>query len=167
MRRLLRFFHHTLCSHVFGVITADYDGARFDHGGFALYDGPNLRENAEAALRRDAEIDDDEATLVSSLSVLCNIAFVNGTSLLRSSVAPGGGGDSVEDVFVKGLSSWSRNTQSYPHPFCIIGAGLSRGRPKTRWSDLLEQFAGASWEEVAADPDHWAILEAGFVDLER
>ena len=43
------------------------------------------------------------------------------------------------------------------------GMGRDRQRPKTRWSDQLEKFAGGNWASVAKDPAHWATLEEGFV----
>ena len=45
-------------------------------------------------------------------------------------------------------------------PFC--GIGRTRGRPKLRWSDDLEHFAGGDWQDVARDRAVWKNLEEGF-----
>ena len=37
------------------------------------------------------------------------------------------------------------------------------GRPRTRWTDSIEQYAGGDWKTVAQDEDLWATLEPGFV----
>ena len=39
----------------------------------------------------------------------------------------------------------------------------SRQRPRTRWSDSIVQFAGGSWQEIAADNLQWDALEGGYV----
>ena len=37
------------------------------------------------------------------------------------------------------------------------------GRPKKRWDDDLVSYAGSGWQDIAADRENWAYLEAGFV----
>ena len=61
VKALRLFFHHTLNSHVFGATAADYDGARFDKGGFALHAGSY---DAENTLKVEASIDDREVARI-------------------------------------------------------------------------------------------------------
>lgn len=42
------------------------------------------------------------------------------------------------------------------------GHGRSRGRPRTRYGDDCEKFAGGAWPEVAVNMDLWKDLGAGF-----
>ena len=44
-----------------------------------------------------------------------------------------------------------------------LGGGRSVGRPVTRWTDDLEQYAGGKWMDHAMDPRLWRLLEDGFV----
>ena len=37
------------------------------------------------------------------------------------------------------------------------------GRPKTRWTDQLERFAGGDWMAVALDEERWDFLTQCFV----
>ena len=60
-KNLYLFFHHTLNSHVFGEVRADHDGKTIDSGGNALHDG---RVSAEAALMKEAKIDQKEVDLI-------------------------------------------------------------------------------------------------------
>ena len=55
---------------------------------------------------------------------------------------------------------WSTRTLSW-RP--LFGVGRNQGRPKTRWSDDFEKFAGGAWNELASDEDLWSTLEEGFV----
>ena len=48
-----------------------------------------------------------------------------------------------------------------------MGHGRSQGRPRTRWSDQLEQFAGGEWFQLAMDEEQWQIAEEVFVKLDR
>ena len=41
--------------------------------------------------------------------------------------------------------------------------GRSRGRPRLRWTDQLEMYAGGDWKAHAEDADRWCLLEEGFV----
>ena len=43
------------------------------------------------------------------------------------------------------------------------GHGRSRGRPKTRWTDSLDSFAGGDWKHVAQDEKQWDTYEDAFV----
>ena len=45
------------------------------------------------------------------------------------------------------------------------GPGRSKGRPRTRWSDQIEKYAGGNWQEIALNDSHWAVLEEGFASL--
>ena len=60
----------------------------------------------------------------------------------------------------KTYGRWSSNLITWT-PVC--GVGRARGRPKTRWSDDLERFAGGHWHMLASDEELWHILEEGFV----
>ena len=55
---------------------------------------------------------------------------------------------------------WSRRILDWT-PHC--GNGRGRGRPRTRWSDHLEKYAGGGWKETARDEGLWKILEEGYV----
>ena len=46
----------------------------------------------------------------------------------------------------------------------LSGAGRCPGRPKLRWADALERYAGGDWVSTAADPSQWRLLEDGFVN---
>ena len=37
------------------------------------------------------------------------------------------------------------------------------GRPRTRWTDQLETFAGREWKTMALDIDLWSVAEEDFV----
>ena len=41
--------------------------------------------------------------------------------------------------------------------------GRARGRPKTRWTDMLEKHAGGNWQDIAQDEPLWRMLEEGLV----
>jgi hypothetical protein len=56
---------------------------------------------------------------------------------------------------------WSQRILEWKPNF---GHGRSRGRPKTRWTDDLEAYAGGAWAEVALNTDLWTCLEDGFVN---
>jgi hypothetical protein len=57
-------------------------------------------------------------------------------------------------------SRWSTLSLEWkPHE----GHGRSRGRPRTRWSDDLEKYAGGSWPDEALDSELWKALEEGYV----
>ena len=55
---------------------------------------------------------------------------------------------------------WTKTILSWKPCF---GFGRAPGRPKTRWSNDLVQFAGDLWQNVAEDGHFWACLEEGFV----
>ena len=48
-----------------------------------------------------------------------------------------------------------------------MGFGRSRGRPRTRWSDLLEDYAGGDWMNIALDAKEWTAHEAAFSEHRR
>ena len=60
-QHLKLFFYHTLNSHVFGMGSADYDGAATDKQGYALHGSIDA---AEAALIDAANIDYTEVRLI-------------------------------------------------------------------------------------------------------
>jgi len=60
-----------------------------------------------------------------------------------------------------GDARWSRQILEFK-PNC--GHGRSAGRPKTRWSDQLEAFAGGDWLALATDADRWEAAEDVFAD---
>ena len=43
-----------------------------------------------------------------------------------------------------------------------FGHGRSRGRPRTRWSDQIENFAGGGWKTIAEDSVLWDLAENVF-----
>ena len=55
---------------------------------------------------------------------------------------------------------WSRQILEFKPDF---GCGRSVGRPKRRWADQLEAFAGGDWLTVAADAELWKVAEDVFV----
>ena len=60
-----------------------------------------------------------------------------------------------------GDARWSRQILEFK-PNC--GHGRSAGRPKTRWTDQLEAFAGGDWLALASDADQWEAAEDVFVN---
>ena len=57
---------------------------------------------------------------------------------------------------------WSKVILSWK-PWEESGRGL--GRPKTRWTDQIEKYAGGNWQDTALDTSHWEILEEGFATI--
>ena len=58
---------------------------------------------------------------------------------------------------------WSRKVLEWgPQQYHL----RSQGRPRLRWSDSLESFAGGDWMSLAVDPAKWSILTPGFVSYE-
>ena len=47
------------------------------------------------------------------------------------------------------------------------GHGRSQGRPCTRWSDSIEEFAGGDWLSIAGDKCRWFELEESYALLAR
>ena len=43
-----------------------------------------------------------------------------------------------------------------------IGFGRGAGRPRLRWADEIENFAGGSWLKIAEDEELWAAAEGLF-----
>ena len=41
------------------------------------------------------------------------------------------------------------------------------GRPKTRWIEQVEKFAGGDWMDLAADSVAWGTYEDAFVQFDR
>ena len=56
---------------------------------------------------------------------------------------------------------WSERMLSWLPWFRTIPA-RSVGRPKTRWRDDIERFAGGDWQQTAEDGNMWALLQNGF-----
>ena len=40
------------------------------------------------------------------------------------------------------------------------------GRPKTRWADKIERFAGGNWMRLALDEDRWDFLTECFANAD-
>jgi hypothetical protein len=47
------------------------------------------------------------------------------------------------------------------------GHGRGQGRPRTRWSDSIEDFVGGDWLRIAADECLWNDLEESYVAMAR
>ena len=45
-----------------------------------------------------------------------------------------------------------------------IGYGRNPGRPRTRWTDEIDRFAGGDWMQIALDEDQWDLLQDFFVN---
>ena len=45
-----------------------------------------------------------------------------------------------------------------------FGHGRSQGRPRTRWVDLIEKFAGGAWMNLAQDAEEWSSFEEAFAN---
>ena len=43
-----------------------------------------------------------------------------------------------------------------------LGYGRGAGRPRLRWADEIENFAGGSWLKIAEDEELWAAAEGLF-----
>ena len=43
----------------------------------------------------------------------------------------------------------------------------SQGRPKTRWADSIEKFAGGYWMSIARDEAQWKAYVEAYIDFER
>ena len=48
----------------------------------------------------------------------------------------------------------------------VLEGWRAPGRPRLRWSDSIERFAGGGWVNLAKDKELWAILEQGYVNSE-
>ena len=60
-------------------------------------------------------------------------------------------------------SRWSRQILFW-NPLCE--GRRDQARPRKRWADPLERYAGDLWTESAKDPELWMTLEEGFIEQE-